>query len=288
MFFYIKHHHRLKFDSPVFCEPSILRLHPQSRLGVRIHEVRLHLQPEIGELFLQQDVDGNACWKIVFSEISSVVSVTSTSCVEVWRENQAASLQPTAVPFSLQYRDSEAERVAHYASPVYPSEVIKDLADNVRGKSDGTMGGLISDLLSCFSTGFCWSQENTHQQVIPEKWIDRVGGSVIDGAVAFAETTRAMNLPARVVQGYRAGFADEMEASLAAWVELYLPDSGWLGFDPEIGQPVDETYIATACSKTALGWALMSGKYRGHCRSPRINTRIFIRQAAESPLARSW
>ena len=69
MFFYIKHHHRLKFDSPVFCEPSILRLHPQSRLGVRIHEVRLHLQPEIGELFLQQDVDGNACWKIVFSEI---------------------------------------------------------------------------------------------------------------------------------------------------------------------------------------------------------------------------
>lgn len=287
MFFYIKHHHKLEFDRPVFCEPSILRLHPQNRLGGRIHSARLQLNPEIGELFLQQDVDGNACWKLVFSGKHSTISLTVTSCVEVWREEQATDLRLSSIPFPLEYRDAEAERVAYYASPVCPSEMIKDLGEEICSDSDGTVHGLIIDLLTYFSTEFCWIQDGSRQQLGPERWIDRVGGSFIDGAVAFAETARAIGLPARIVQGYRAGFADEIETKLAAWVELYLPDNGWVGFDPERGESVDETYIATAHSKTATGTALISGKYRGPCRSARTKTLIAIRRAAKSPLANS-
>jgi transglutaminase-like putative cysteine protease len=66
-----------------------------------------------------------------------------------------------------------------------------------------------------------------------------------DYAHAMLALCRCMGIPARYVSGYLytgASSAIGAEAS-HAWVEVYLPGSGWVGFDPTNGTEVTEAYV---------------------------------------------
>jgi transglutaminase-like putative cysteine protease len=56
---------------------------------------------------------------------------------------------------------------------------------------------------------------------------------------------RRIGIPARYVSGYLetgAGLILGSDAS-HAWIEAYLPGSGWVGFDPTNGTLVGQTYV---------------------------------------------
>ena len=262
VFFYIKHIHRVNFSNPVFCEPTLIRLHPQCHPSGRTHAVRLQLQPGIGQSFPQQDMDGNTCWKAIFSDITMSLTFTSTSCVEVWPHERSTVLDPEAVTLPMKHSDGDSDLATYYATPVHPSPAITDLAASVRRDCDGTTPQFIKELLCRFATEFCWRHEPRRQYHTPLDWIKQAGGNLIDCAVAFAEVARAMNIPARLVRGYNAADADEIESRLRIWTELYLPGAGWRGYDPVAGQAIDESYIAVARSKTLPGTEPIVGKYR--------------------------
>jgi len=76
---------------------------------------------------------------------------------------------------------------------------------------------------------------------------------------------RLHEIPARYVSGYffntlrREG---EIEAS-HAWVEVYIPNHGWTGFDPTHDREADERYIKVATGKDYADIIPVSGTYRG-------------------------
>ena len=60
-----------------------------------------------------------------------------------------------------------------------------------------------------------------------------MAGVCQDFAHLFLAVMRANSIPARYVSGYlNQGQSFAGDAALHAWVEAFLPGTGWIGFDP--------------------------------------------------------
>ncbi len=88
-----------------------------------------------------------------------------------------------------------------------------------------------------------------------------------DFAHAMAALCRSLGIPCRYVSGY---FFDATRdhhlrgsAASHAWVEVYLPDHGWIGLDPTNNKVIDETYIAVAVGRDYRDVAPVAGTYYG-------------------------
>jgi transglutaminase-like putative cysteine protease len=82
---------------------------------------------------------------------------------------------------------------------------------------------------------------------------------------------RAVGIPARYASGYLYnGPLDTLVGSQAshAWCEVFLPGTGWTGFDPTNSNLADERYVKIAVGRDYADVAPISGSYRGssHCR----------------------
>lgn len=77
---------------------------------------------------------------------------------------------------------------------------------------------------------------------------------------------RSLGIPSRYVSGYlydaqRGGLRGAHESH--AWVEVYLPGRGWLGFDPTNRQIVNECYITLAAGRDYEDAAPVKGSFVG-------------------------
>ncbi|UUZ87206.1 transglutaminase family protein [Paenibacillus sp. P26] len=79
---------------------------------------------------------------------------------------------------------------------------------------------------------------------------------------------RSMGLPARYVSGYhfvgdlQGGSADFEQAS-HAWVEVHIPGTGWLGFDPTNNAEVGWRYVKLGHGRDYKDIVPVKGVYRG-------------------------
>ncbi len=82
---------------------------------------------------------------------------------------------------------------------------------------------------------------------------------------------RAVGIPARYASGYLYnGPRDSLVGAQAshAWSEIYLPEAGWIGFDPTNNTLADERYVKISVGRDYEDVAPVRGSYRGtgHCR----------------------
>ncbi len=80
----------------------------------------------------------------------------------------------------------------------------------------------------------------------------------------FLAAARHLGIPARYVSGHLVR-ADGLVTQPAghAWIEAYLPDLGWVGFDPTNGMSTTEAYLRVAVGLDYLDAAPVRGARRG-------------------------
>lgn len=80
----------------------------------------------------------------------------------------------------------------------------------------------------------------------------------------FVAAARSLGIPARYVSGHLVR-ADGLVTQPAghAWVEAWLPDLGWTGFDPTNGQSTTAAYLRVAVGLDYLDAAPVRGARRG-------------------------
>ena len=80
----------------------------------------------------------------------------------------------------------------------------------------------------------------------------------------FVAVARRLGIPSRYVSGHLVR-ADGLVTQPAghAWVESYLPDLGWVGFDPTNGTSTTEAYLRVAVGLDYLDAAPVRGARRG-------------------------
>ena len=74
---------------------------------------------------------------------------------------------------------------------------------------------------------------------------------------------REFGIAARFVSGYYYIPMDKMEFELHAWLEVYLPGAGWIGFDPSHGAATGNDHIPVASSSDFNHTMPVTGSIRG-------------------------
>lgn len=67
-----------------------------------------------------------------------------------------------------------------------------------------------------------------------------------DHAQIFIAAARSLGIPARYVSGYLLAAGDDVLHETHGWAETFLPDLGWIGFDPSNRVCVTERYLRVA------------------------------------------
>lgn len=100
-----------------------------------------------------------------------------------------------------------------------------------------------------------------------------------DHAHVFIACARQMGMPARYVSGHllRQDGQDDQEAA-HAWAEAWLPDLGWVGFDPANGICSTDRYVRVAVGLDYRGAAPVRGASYGGG-GERLAVRLNVRDA---------
>ena len=98
----------------------------------------------------------------------------------------------------------------------------------------------------------------THHATTAAQALAQGAGVCQDHAHVFIAAARTIGIPARYVAGYiAAGFDGAHETH--AWAEAYVPDLGWVGFDPSNRQCPTDAYIRLCAGFDAADAAPVRG-----------------------------
>jgi hypothetical protein len=276
--YYIKHIQRITFDTPVFCEPTLIRLHPRSDAHGLVRSTRLDVTPRPAGIERSLDLSGNFVWRVWFSELTMSLSVAVTSCVERFPQSSHSLRAGGYVGGRGGMEDVVLSNCFARAEDERPE--LTELIQQVFERCEGTPRAVLRQLATAFADRF--APPGRGQAVAPPPSGADVPHATATGQWAewLADAGRLMNIPARIVRGYNALTADEIDHEMAVWTEFYLAGWGWCGFDPLSGAEVDQHYVPVSHGRTLAAAPTVSGDYRGSSRRPETSTQIILRESA--------
>jgi len=111
--------------------------------------------------------------------------------------------------------------------------------------SDGDVVDYLSRFTRHLHEFFTYRQDVTEIDTPLSAFVEAGVGVCQDYTHAMLAVCRMLGIPSRYVSGYletAPGRTLGADAS-HAWVEAYLPGSGWMGFDPTNGTTVGQSYV---------------------------------------------
>jgi len=140
---------------------------------------------------------------------------------------------------------------------------IRDFAQSARDAGGGEVLAELHGLLDRLNQdmGLGDAADTSAQAENAAQAFARKRGLPRDFAHMFIAAARSLGIPARYVAGYfRGPNGDSGTADAAhAWAEAFVPDLGWVGFDPANGYCPTDTHVRVAIGLDALGAAPVRG-----------------------------
>jgi transglutaminase-like putative cysteine protease len=167
---------------------------------------------------------------------------------------------------------------------------VRDLGADAERESGGSVAGFANAAASLVHARFRYEKGATHVQSSIEDALKTHAGVCQDFAHLLLAILRMRGLPARYVSGYlvplSTGEGGDRIAEVVggqashAWTEVYLPDEGWFGLDPTLGQPVDLRHVRIAYGRDYGDVAPVRGVYKGHA-GQRLAVDVRVRPALD-------
>lgn len=142
---------------------------------------------------------------------------------------------------------------------------IAAFADKIRARADATTLAILHALIGAIYKKLRFDTASTDATTRAEEAFAQGHGVCQDFAHVFIAAARHLGVPARYVGGYLCR-SDGIEAQEAghAWAEAYVPDLGWVAFDPAHGLCATDAYVRVAIGLDYLGAAPVRGiRYGG-------------------------
>lgn len=157
-----------------------------------------------------------------------------------------------------------------------PTKALQDFADRARSETPLASLHAISELVG---KQIAYTPGSTQAGTPAGEALEKGQGVCQDHAHVFIAAARLLDTPARYVVGYLAD-DPKHQAQTHAWAEAFVPDLGWVGFDPANGQCPTEAYVRVACGFDAVDAAPIRGCMT-HGVQERLSTDVVI--GAERP-----
>jgi len=261
----IKHLTEYIFPTQITLNQHRLLLRPREGHDVRIESSKLEITPAYN-IKWQRDVFDNSLAVVNF--LASTNKLTIASEVIIQHYEQAPfdfMIEDCAVNYPFSYALDEQADLAVFQQPVF----IKDqYIVNAWLQQLGLYGmetfNLLVKLNLTISHQFRYQIREEAGVQSPTQTLAQRSGSCRDYATLFIEACRCLGLASRFVSGYLHAPATELgNATTHAWAEVYLPGTGWKGFDPTAGEVTGNRHIAVAVACNPEAIPPISGSFIG-------------------------
>ncbi len=264
----IQHTTRYRYSHPVKFGAHRLLLRPRDGHDMRLVSSSIAISPE-HQLRWHFDTFGNSVATAEFPVASDVLEFRSELLIRRFSHEDflvSPDRQKSAYPFT--YSDEDRTDLAPFIAlenPQERAELKAWLDETIEHEPDEVLTFLrnLSDAINKRLTYI--RRERTGTQTAATT-IETGTGSCRDFAFLFMEAARLSGFAARFVTGYLNDAGDDGSehtggGSTHAWAEVYLPNEGWVEFDPTnriIGSP---NLVRVAVTRTPYQAIPISGTY---------------------------
>lgn len=261
----IQHLTEYIFSAPVTLNPHRLLIRPREGHDVRIESSKLDISPAY-RIKWQRDVFDNSLAVVSFKAPSNRLTIASEVVIQHFEQAPFDFMvEDYAVNYPFNYADAERTDLIAYQQLVFLNDqpAINHWLHqfNYLGMNTFSMLMLINQTIS---NQFTYQMREEPGVQSPAYTLAHRSGSCRDYATLLIEACRCLGLASRFVSGYlHAPATEEGHASTHAWVEVYLPGTGWKGFDPTSGEVTSSKHIATAVARNPEAVPPVSGSFIG-------------------------
>ncbi len=268
----ISHKTEYRYAHPVAFGEHRIMLRPLPGHDLRILAHRLSITPEPMRLRWIHDVFGNSVAVATFDERAETLTFTSTSTVEHNPvEEFALTPDDAAFFYPFLYDDEEYPDLSQFVTPQY-GDPQGELSAWARRFLDVQAPTPTIDILSGMTHGiresFIYRKRHEQGTQHPLDTLQLKSGTCRDFALLMIEALRRLGIAARFVSGYIFVPGDSAHSYVGAgnthaWVQVYLPTSGWIEFDPTNGIIGSRDLVRVAVARDPRQAIPLHGVYLG-------------------------
>jgi transglutaminase-like putative cysteine protease len=254
--------HHLRFQYSIFVRESHmeLRVEPRTQEGQMLHDFELaigpHAQPSRHEDWL-----GNAMHWFSITDYHDRVEVASRSLVET----STAAVDPLGLPDPISVLEPTLADwdYLQFGGPVVRSEVLQELSRKLELSGCETVGTMVERLADSLGTYLAYRPLVTHAHSTSDDALAAGAGVCQDFTHVALALLRLNNVPCRYVNGYLHVEHPVRPSESHAWIEVWSPSAGWVGFDPTHSCSIGESYVVIAYGRTYDDVPPNRGIFRG-------------------------
>ena len=265
----ITHTTRYEYAEPVELLTHKLHVRPREGHDIRIESSQLNITPNY-KIRWERDIYGNSIALVDFLDKSQTLEITSKVIVQHYAEQPLEfTLDESALHYPFHYNPLEQIDLIPYQMAVFPRDypIVQEwLVPVCRPGKLMKTAVLLDALNKAIPSNFEYQIREEPGVQSPQQTIESGYGSCRDFAALFIEACRVLGFASRFVSGYLLIPSEDnaiQHLSTHAWSEVYLPGSGWRGFDSTSGTLVGGDHIAVAQHRHPEAIPPVSGSFVG-------------------------
>ncbi|OYW24532.1 MAG: transglutaminase [Caulobacter sp. 12-67-6] len=259
----IRHETLYTYARPIGFGPWKLLMRPLDTHAIRLVEASLELSAA-GPVRWTYDAYGNSICIFTPRGPSDRLRVVNHLLIDRYPAPLAVDNPQSALP--LVYDVADRAVLDPFIAPA-TADRDADYLDWLRdrmGPADEPALDFLQRLNSAIHVGFTYGTRDEQGTQSPSQTIQRGQGTCRDFAWLMIESLRRLGFAARFATGYL--YSPRIAASgirgagaTHAWCEVFLPDLGWIEFDPTNGLAESEHLIRVATTRTPAEASIMNG-----------------------------
>jgi transglutaminase-like putative cysteine protease len=288
MYYSIRHVTTFHYSEPISESVMEARMQPRSEGAQRCLSFSLRSVPK-AQVMAYKDYLGNNIHHFDIPGKHQKLSVIAEAVVEV---KTSALVREAVSPDVWKALDEQArsEEFFDFLIPstiAQPTPLLHDLAAELRVERRGDPLSLLRELTRAMYDTFAYVPESTRvDSPIDDALTDRKGVCQ-DYTHIMIALVRELGIPCRYVSGYlfhRGNGSEDRSAGDAshAWVEAWLPELGWIGFDPTNNLICDDRHIRVAIGRDYADVPPTRGVFKGAA-DTKLEVAVKVEQTDDLP-----
>ncbi|SFC75520.1 Transglutaminase-like enzyme, putative cysteine protease [Bosea sp. CRIB-10] len=269
MYLRIRHATTYRYALPVQFGPHRLMLRPRDSFDLRVIDTAITISPQ-ANLRWMHDAYGNPVAMATFAGTSDTLDIVSELTVQRFGSALPRTrVEPDIESFEISYTPAERAVLQPYLDLAAADNggALDAWLQEFRARLNG--GHLLRALAREISTGLTYAVRYDEGTQHPLDTLQMGTGSCRDYAWLFIELARRLGFAARFVTGYihdrslEAGGITSVVGLTHAWAEVFIPNDGWVEFDPTNNLVADRQLLRVAVARVPEDASPVSGSYIG-------------------------
>jgi len=269
MYLRIRHATTYRYAEPVQLGPHRLMLRPRDSFDLRVIDTAITLSPA-ARLRWMHDAYGNPVAMATFATSADTLDIVSELLVQRFGSAlPRTELEPDLESSEISYTPAERAVLQPYLdlAAADPDGALDAWLQEFRARLNG--GHLLRALAHEINVGLGYAVRYDEGTQHPVDTLRLGTGSCRDYAWLFIELARRLGFAARFVTGYihdrspEGGAMTSVAGLTHAWADVFIPNDGWVEFDPTNDLVADRQLLRVAVARVPEDASPISGSYVG-------------------------